>query len=137
MTDTTAASIVTGPVGFLHCAGGTTFELFQKAVYLIFDAGRRAGHLFTRHSSADVNVLEMETKVDLMGVQFPGDHDGFDLLPLHDACLFVVEERPELKRRIAYRSVFAAGVANCRKIRAHGLLDAASLRLFIAHFLCI
>lgn len=31
------------------------------------------------------------------------------------------EERPELKRRIAYRSVFAAGVANGYKIRAHGL----------------
>ncbi|KOC61407.1 hypothetical protein WH47_06676 [Habropoda laboriosa] len=97
MTDTTAASIVTGPVGFLHRAGGTTFELFQKAVYLIFNAGWRAGHLFARHSSADVNVLEMETKVDLMGVQFSGSHDEFDLRGLATFYGVVLTATPRLE----------------------------------------
>lgn len=66
VADAAAASIVAGPVGLLHSAGGTAFELFQKTVYLIFDAGRRAGHLFARHSSANVNVQEMEARVDLI-----------------------------------------------------------------------
>lgn len=79
MTDATAASIVAGPVRILHSAGSTSFKLFQKTVYLIFNAGRRTGHLFARHSSVNVNVLEMERKVDLMGVQFFDDHDGLGL----------------------------------------------------------
>ena len=79
MTDTTAASIVTGPVRLFHSAGGTAFELFQETVYLIFDAGRRAGHLFARHSSVNVNVLEMGMEVDLMGVQFPNRNNEFGL----------------------------------------------------------
>ncbi|KOX71189.1 Glycogenin-1 [Melipona quadrifasciata] len=77
MTDTTAASIVTGPVRFFHSAGGTAFKLFQETVYLIFDAGRRAGHLFARHSSVNVNVLEMGMEVDLMGVQFSNRNNEF------------------------------------------------------------
>lgn len=79
MTDTTATSIITGPMRLFHCAGGTAFELFQKTVYLIFDAGRRAGHLFARHSSVNVNVLEMGMEVDLMGARFFNRDDKFGL----------------------------------------------------------
>lgn len=70
VTDTTAASMVARSMRFFHRTGGTAFELFQKTVYLIFDASRWAGHLFARHSSVNVNVLEMETRADLIGTNF-------------------------------------------------------------------
>lgn len=37
-TDTTAASMVAGPVRLLHSTGGTAFKLFEKTVYLILNA---------------------------------------------------------------------------------------------------
>lgn len=63
MIDTTAACIVSRSMRVLHRAGGTAFELFQKTVYLIFNTGRRASHLFARHSSVNVNVLEIEMEL--------------------------------------------------------------------------